>query len=162
MGIVIWLHIRRLQRNDPAYRARRYFFEAFTLIENGEYLEAFKLLSKFTKNESASKDVIFWLRARALNHLSRFKEALQDCEKSLSINIEFVQVYIERAKAQFGLGLLDEALNSVEYALRLNNKLAETYYLKAMILEKYGDTEAAECAYDKSAEIGRQLVTAAG
>ncbi|MEM3341400.1 MAG: tetratricopeptide repeat protein, partial [Thermoplasmata archaeon] len=92
----------------------------------------------------------FWFRASILqNRLELYDEALSSADESLRGDPHNVPCWIERARAQLGLGRNKEALQTIRYARAIKPDSQYLLAMEAAVLKKLGDYEGAARIYRK-------------
>lgn len=142
-----WMYLERAKELDPlADKAGRDIDEALKRDPSqwSAYHARYKVHLYKRQYEEALKDIdraielnrrvrwawdLLWeqgciMRAKALNALKRYDEAIQECDKVMASDPSLLGAYEERAFARFWKGELDGALEDCEFAL---GKLPDFY-----------------------------------
>lgn len=136
---------RRQKFSDPQLRAIKEHGVGYQALQDGRLADALEAFTQAIHQNKPGKDIAHWLRAETRYKLGSYQLAIEDCEASLSIQINNSQVYHLRAKCLFQLTDYAKAFQNTEYALRLNQANPEVFILQANCLAELGKaTEATE------------------
>jgi tetratricopeptide (TPR) repeat protein len=94
--------------------------------------------------------------AYALWESGRSEQALEHAERAVEIDPRFAQAWYNRGFFLSERGLLEEAVDCFDNAIRLGFRQPELLEEKARALEELGEDEAAERAAEEADEIRRQ------
>ena len=97
-------------------------------------------------------------RGVALRELGRFREALIDFHKAISLTRDYAEAHVNLGNTQRDLGQIKEALASFDAAIRLRGDIAAAHYNRGNALRDLGRPEEALTAYDSALHLdGRHL-----
>jgi tetratricopeptide (TPR) repeat protein len=91
--------------------------------------------------------------AYALWEFGRTEEALEHAERAVEIDPRFPQAWYNRGYFLSERGLLEDALNAFDNAIRLGMRNADVLEEKAMVLEQLGEDEEAERVQEQAEEL---------
>jgi len=106
--------------------------KAVALHQKGEREEALKLYEEIIEEDPKCFDAIQLLGVVLLQN-SLFEDALKRFNDALKINENQPSVWSNRAMALKGLGKLDEALVSVDKAIKIDPNFPESFYNKGNV-----------------------------
>jgi tetratricopeptide (TPR) repeat protein len=123
----------------------------------GAYREALRIDDDSEHAASAETNLAY-----ALWEFGRTEEALEHAERAVELDPRFPQAWYNRGFFLRERGLLDEAVNAFDNALRLGMRNADLLEEKALALEELGEEEEAERVQERADELReeaeRQLV----
>ncbi len=99
-------------------------------------------------DKSEARDYI--IRAHIYDELGRYKDAIPDYDKYLSLVPPTATIYNDRGRAYFQLGDKQAALQDFTQAITLDPKYGEAYNNRGWLYAGLGDTKAAMIEYDKA------------
>jgi len=97
---------------------------------------------------------IYYNRGTELGQLKRYKEAISDFDKAISIDPYIDLAYGNRATAYLYLGNYTAALNDYNRAIILDPEKADNYYNRSLAERALGNYGAAQDDYNKSCRLG--------
>lgn len=97
---------------------------------------------------------IYYNRAQAYEAAKNWDAAINDYQKSLSIDSSHPQVFLALANAYYVAKRYTEALTILDKVILQDEKNAKTYYIKGFILNSLNDKKAALINMKKSCELG--------
>lgn len=121
-------------------------------LESGKYQQALDELNKAVKADPDSA-VAYNDRACAYQGLNNHRQAIADCDKSLSLNKD-PNTYVTRGFSFGQVGDVESQIRDYETAIKLKPGFAEAYYYRARAYEKQGKTELAKRDRDKAQSLG--------
>jgi tetratricopeptide (TPR) repeat protein len=92
-------------------------------------------------------------RAGVLLQVNKNHEALQDCDRAISMDAEYYLAYNNRGTAELKLGLLDKAIQDLDKALSLKPDLQLALVSRAKIKCDTNKLESAKADVDKAIEL---------
>ncbi|XP_033641099.1 tetratricopeptide repeat protein 12-like [Asterias rubens] len=134
--------MKRKKRREEATIFKNQGNEKFKM---GNFLRAVEL---YTQGLERSKDftILYTNRAQALNKLSRFEEAKEDCHTALQLEPNHVKARIHLGKAYLGLKEYDTAVKTYQEILEIDQNQEKTVkgYIAAARLAESLATSALE------------------
>jgi Flp pilus assembly protein TadD len=109
-----------------------------------------------TKTEAAE----WYEKGYALSDAGRFAEAIAAYGKSIELNPEYTEAYVNRGVTYKALGKYKEALNDYDKAIKLNPQSAEAYNNRGDAYDEIDDYKQALNDYNKAIEINPQYAGA--
>ena len=103
--------------------------------------------------EFAPDIVAYVIRGKIHNGLEKYKEAVLDLTKAVSMKPDAIGALSERAIAYFGLHENDKALADANTVLRLNPNSADAYFIRSKVFESLGDEAKAKADMAKATEL---------
>ncbi|MGD1901144.1 MAG: tetratricopeptide repeat-containing serine protease family protein [Geitlerinemataceae cyanobacterium] len=137
---------RALDRDPEFYEAMRE--KGALLVELGELEEALETFYRSTSLRSGDRVLWYMLGNLLAIELRRPLDALKAYDRAIELNDRFAPAWLGRGRVLMDLGRLDEAKIALNTGLRLDNRLAAGWSLRAELWEKLGD--------DRRAEVDRQ------
>lgn len=98
---------------------------------------------------------IFGNRAASYQNLKKYTEALADGEKCVSLKSDWIKGYQRKANAYHGLGMLNEACNEFDAALKIDPNNAQIKKEQALTQKVIIDQAAAAMAAEKQKSAER-------
>jgi tetratricopeptide (TPR) repeat protein len=92
-------------------------------------------------------------KAKALNEMERYREAIDQCDEALSINPYAPKALFVKGEAYRGLGNHREALDCYDKALRGSPNDEEIWYSKGVVLKLMERHLEALAAFEKATEV---------
>ncbi|MCR4663725.1 MAG: tetratricopeptide repeat protein [Endomicrobiaceae bacterium] len=132
-----------------------YFEIAKTYCLMKKYEQSIEFFNKALKSEHENTDIAV-SKMEALYCLERYKEILSEISK-LNFALNDIRLIDLKAKAEYKLGMYDEALNDLESSLTISSQL-ETYLLIAEIYEKTKEYRKAILNYSIAINIEKENV----
>jgi len=99
----------------------------------------------------------YYNRAHYAAQLKNWDLAIADYKKSLGIDSSHPQVFIALASAYYGAKRYDEALTVLDEVIAKDEKNAQAYYNKSMVMKGSGDKAGALLNLEKSCELGSEM-----
>lgn len=97
---------------------------------------------------------IYYNRGNAELNAHKWKEAITDYQRSITLNPSIAQTHKNIAVAYFGLQNYREAIKEFDYAIELKSDYAEAYFGKAITLKRLKKDSEAQVNIRKSCEHG--------
>ena len=96
----------------------------------------------------------YYNRGVARSSLKDFYAAIEDYDKTISLNSSHANAYFNRAQARFNVGDYRDALEDFDKHLVLNKENRIAYYSRGITLIKLGEAEAGCMDLRKAADAG--------
>ncbi|CAA9991209.1 hypothetical protein, conserved in Apicomplexan species [Plasmodium knowlesi strain H] len=102
------------------------------LFKKGDYTQAIFYYNKALKKckEKSTKSILYSNRAACYSHLENWNQVVEDCNKSINYNENFVKSYIRRSNAYEQLEKYNDASNDLNKAITLDSSLLARYEMK--------------------------------
>ncbi|ANQ10994.1 Uncharacterized protein PCOAH_00052570 [Plasmodium coatneyi] len=102
------------------------------LFKKGDYKQAIFYYNKALKKckEKSTKSILYSNRAACYSHLANWNQVVEDCNKSINYNENFVKSYIRRSNAYEQLEKYNDASNDLNKAISLDSSLLANYEMK--------------------------------
>jgi tetratricopeptide (TPR) repeat protein len=134
---------------DPDY----YMGKGISLHNLEKYDDAIRCFDKALSLESAYSGTVFFLKGASNYGNHRYSEALEDFKKvSDDINLED-QKHINIGACYYRIGLVEEARNEYDAAIKSNPKLIEAYYNLGILHNNDGKIDKARKLFEKCLEL---------
>lgn len=126
--------LKELTRVVPTKEKRiedacRFKAQGNKVFGNGESVKAAKFYT-LAISLDPTNHVYFSNRSACYFNVGRFVDALYDAERCLRLCPTFTRGFFRKAATQRALGMMDEALRTIEYGLRLDPKCSDLLVLK--------------------------------
>ncbi|MBE9124643.1 MULTISPECIES: J domain-containing protein [unclassified Coleofasciculus] len=95
-----------------------------------------------------AKDIYTQAVSKALN--KEYQAAIENCNRAIELNPDFVEAYVERGVSRYKLGNARGALQDCNQALRIDPNYARAYYYQGRARYRLGYTQAAIEAYTQA------------
>lgn len=139
--------------------------------------EAFADYTELLKQDS-SNTLAYYNRGILKSEMQDFKEAILDFERAIktkggerffitydpkvfpkkaAFNVEMEEILFERAYAFYNIDSLEKAYGDIDYCIRKNYNLGDSYYLRGLIHKCYSMEEEANSDFLKSIENGSNI-----
>lgn len=102
----------------------------------------------------------YYNRAHAAAKLKNWDAAIADYQKSLAIDASHPQVFLALAIAYHGANRYPEALALMDKVIALDEKNAQAYFARGMVLKALNDKDGSLKDLQKSCELGNQMACA--
>jgi DnaJ family protein C protein 7 len=100
-------------------------------FKSGKFQEAFEFYSKALAIDSHNPSIgakLYSNRATALSKMSKYEEAIEDCDKALDLDPKFFKVFLRRADCYMKLEKFEEAVRDYEKAASMDRGNSGKYY----------------------------------
>ncbi len=122
------------------------------LIDKGKYEKALKKANDaIRKNESAEA---FHLRGYYFSLINESTLAIEDYDKSITINPSYAQAYFDRAHSYFINGQSDKAVEDYNKVIQLDPNYVEAYLNRGTVKLEQGNTRGACRDWSTAASLG--------
>lgn len=128
---------------DPVYIQTLGLFYAYKKDSNALVMSDALLMAP---KAMAEKEALI-IRAIYYNGIRQYKKSLQAAEQCLAISYTYLPAYREKAITLYDMANYNEAINTLEKAITLNNKFEEGYFLLGKNYEKLENRAAAIESY---------------
>jgi len=119
-----------LQAYAEGLEKERKWKSVITLLESGDYQDK-KMYKSYIS------------LANAFYHLKKYKEAINNVDKSLDLNSQNSYIFYMKARIYYAMGKYDNAEKEIDTAVVLDMKNFDNYMLYARVLSKKGDFKGA-------------------
>ncbi len=130
--------------------------QAYTFIENGNAIEAEKLLESVLSSKLKDKEVYYYL-AIAKGMLEKNDEALKYCNEAINIDPKYFGVFVNRGILKLKLGMNEEALSDMTRAISINSNDADAYMNRGIIYIEMKQKDKACLDITKAKELGGEI-----
>ncbi|QLG60825.1 tetratricopeptide repeat protein [Halorarum salinum] len=117
----------------------------------GAYREALRIDDDSEHAASAETNLAY-----ALYEFGESEEALEHAERAVEIDPRFAQAWYNRGFFLVERGLLEDAVNAFDNAIRLGMRNAEVLEEKARALDELGEEEEAEAVAERAEELRKE------
>lgn len=126
---------------NPDYVPTLYNY-AFMSLKNGELKKAEELIERAMKKAPNDFEVNR-VQGNILLEKGLYEDALQYFDKAISYNTSLAHLHEDKARALVHMSRIDEALDSIEVALRLNPESLTAKFTKGLVLFRKNQFEQA-------------------
>ncbi|MEM5563539.1 alkaline phosphatase family protein [Psychroserpens sp. AS72] len=144
-------YLNELRTRDKKFEINMYFSEAKILLGKNKTQEALNLLVK-AKNNKPNGEVWFQI-GKIYTRLNRFEEAKEAFENALKFEIDNARYHQALAVVLIRIKDYEEAADHAFTAIELIKYFPEAHYTLGEALEKLGDIENAQKAYETAAKL---------
>jgi predicted AlkP superfamily phosphohydrolase/phosphomutase/tetratricopeptide (TPR) repeat protein len=144
-------YLNELRTRDKKFQINTYFSEAKILLSKNKVTQALALLTK-AKNRKPNGEVWFQI-GKIYMRLSRFENANEAFETALEFEIDNARYHQAIAVSLIRINQFEEAAEHALTAIELIKYFPEAHYTLGEALEKLGDTENAQKAYETAAAL---------
>ena len=135
-------------------RAKDFFEKGLALTESGKYQDAIKAYSKGIELDSQNA-MIYYNRGNVYGrNLANFYLAIEDFNRAIDLNPEFVSAYDNRANANYLLGNDQEAIRDCNQAIELEPKDPLAYFTRGHAYYGLGDRRRTINDFKTAARLG--------
>jgi tetratricopeptide (TPR) repeat protein len=100
---------------------------------------------------SPSESILYANRAKAKHKLKMLQEAMEDCEKAITLDLENVELYFLQGMLNFDLENYDASIADFTFAIEKSSiENSEYFYYRAISYHQIGNKENALKDYDKA------------
>ena len=132
-----------LERTEPIFDA----------LDGDDPQAALSLALDAIRDAPEADPILHYLCGRALMELDRPAAAATELRYALDIDPEEPEFRVFAAWASFRACGFDEAWTLLENVDLLDERLPETHHVRALLLERRGDLDAADRGFERAAEI---------
>jgi Tfp pilus assembly protein PilF len=122
-------------------------------IDNSEFQNALKNINKLISNKIKTSE-IYTLKGQCENGLNNKSESLQSFQKAISLDKNYYQAYVARAKVKLELGDFISSIEDCNKAMLIKKDFANIYKTKAIAYELLKDEPNAIIQYKAAIKYG--------
>ena len=144
-------YLNKLRTLDRRFEINTYFSEAKILLAKGKIHHALKVLQS-AKDNKPNPEVWFQI-GKIYMRLDRFNDAIEAFENALEFEIDNARFHQALAVSLIRTHQFEEAAEHALTAIELIKYFPEAHYTLGEALEKLGDIENAQKAYETAAKL---------
>lgn len=129
-----------------------YAWKSLSFAEIGEYDIALEVANQAIQDRSDAN--LYNARAYILNKKEKYDDALEDCNKAISLDNKRPNFYKNKGVAYFGKGQHDKAMEQFNKAISINPEYSYAYSERGKLFAKLNKNENAINDYKKACEYG--------
>jgi len=145
------IYLNELRTREKKFKINTYFAEAKILLSKNKVNQALELLTT-AKNNKPNGEVWFQI-GKIYLRLSRFQQAIEAFEMALEFEIDSAKYHQSLAVALIRDNQFEEAAEHALTAIELIKYFPDAHYTLGEALEKLGDLENAQKAYETAARL---------
>lgn len=126
------------------------------LVDKGKYSNAIAAIDKQLDGQQSAE--LYHLRGFSLSQLGQAQEALDDLNKSISLNPAYSLAYLDRGFTHFLLGNSQRAIDDFTVAIQLDLNFAEAYLNRGTVKFESGDAQGACDDWQMALQLGLSMV----
>lgn len=137
--------VKHSDSGEPEYAAPLLFRRGLMKDSIGRYRDAVMDYNLYEETTTYSLgSTFYYIRSQAETKCKMYQQALNDLEKAISIAPDYILYYFEKGVLCYRLNLLEEAAGALEQAKKLDDSIADVYYLLGCVYSKTGNRGLAE------------------
>lgn len=122
-------------------------------IDNSEFQNALENINKLISNEIKTSE-IYTLKGQCENELNNKSKSLQSFQEAISLDKNYYQAYVARAKVKLELGDFISSIDDCNKAMLIKKDFAKIYKTKAIAYELLKDESNAIIQYEAAIKYG--------
>lgn len=122
-------------------------------IDNSEFQNALENINKLISNKIKTSE-IYTLKGQCENGLNNKSESLQSFQKAISLDKNYYQAYVARAKVKLEVGDFISSIEDCNKAMLIKKDFAKIYKTKAIAYELLKDEPNAIIQYEAAIKYG--------
>ena len=147
------VYIEKLKSEETEVKYSIFLSEASILMGKGKFVKALEILEA-AKSEGRENNPEIWFKIGAINHsLGKFEKAQEAYEKAIELEPDKAKYHTALAENLIELNQYEEAVDFALTSIELVKYQPKAHYVLGRALEKFGDLENAQKAYEMASRL---------
>ncbi|MCB0435709.1 MAG: alkaline phosphatase family protein [Mangrovimonas sp.] len=147
------VYIEKLKGEETEVKYSIFLSEASILMGKGKFVKALEILEA-AKSEGRENNPEIWFKIGAINHsLGKFEKAQEAYEKAIELEPDKAKYHTALAENLIELNQYEEAVDFALTSIELVKYQPKAHYVLGRALEKFGDLENAQKAYEMASRL---------
>ena len=147
------VYIEKLKSEETEVKYSIFLSEASILMGKSKFVKALKILEA-AKSEGRENNPEIWFKIGAINHsLGKFEKAQEAYEKAIELEPDKAKYHTALAENLIELNQYEEAVDFALTSIELVKYQPKAHYVLGRALEKFGDLENAQKAYEMASRL---------